>query len=351
MTVANEKNHQKSSGDRTKFALLLICTVLIFLISLSIGRYNIPISDIVKILLSTFTNIHHDWAPTMSTVVLQVRLPRLIIVSLVGAALALSGASFQAILKNPLVSSDILGVSAGAGFGAAIALYLNLDSIAVQILAIIFGMAAVGMAYAIYTLTKKSSTLILVLSGIIIGSFFSALVSLMKFLANQSASNNASFTAIVFWLLGSFSNASSYTYVAEFGIPIMIGMVVLLLLRWRINVLSLEDNEAKALGINVKRYQGIIILFSTLITASAVSVAGLVGWVGLFVPHIARMLVGSNNGKVLPVSILIGISFLVVIDDIARTLTPYEIPIGILTATIGLPIFAYLLIRQRVGWS
>ncbi len=351
MTEANDKKRRILSSDKFKGALLLICTVLVFIISLGLGRYNVPVPDLIKILFSTFLKIHQDWSSTMTTVVLNVRLPRLIMVALVGAALAISGASFQAVLKNPLVSSDILGVSAGAGFGAAVGIYFNLNIISVQVLAITVGMGAVGMAYAIYTLTKKSSTLILVLSGIIIASFFSALVSLMKFLANQSAANNASFTAIVFWLLGSFSNAGTYANVIQFVPPIIIGIAVLLLLRWRINVLSLEDTEAKALGVNVKRDQGIVIFFATLITASAVSVAGLVGWVGLFVPHIARMLVGSNNSKVLPVSILIGISFMIAIDDIARTLTPYEIPIGILTAIIGLPIFAYLLVRQKVGWS
>jgi iron complex transport system permease protein len=271
-------------------------------------------------------------------------------VALVGAALSISGASFQAVLKNPLVSSDILGVSAGAGLGAAIGLYLNLNVITVQVLALALGMAAVGMAYGIYSLTKRVTTLILVLSGIIVGSFFSALVSLMKFLSSQSAPANSAFSAIVFWLLGSFANVTS-SDVIQFGIPIVLGIAVLLLLRWRVNVLSLEDTEAKALGINVKRDQGIIIFSATLITASAVSVAGLVGWVGLFVPHLARMLVGSNNNKVLPVSILIGITFLIAMDDIARTLTPYEIPIGILTAIVGLPLFAYLLVRKRVGWS
>ena len=330
---------------------MLICTVLIFLISLGLGRYYIPIADLFKILFSTIWPIPRTWSLTMSTVVLDVRLPRLIMVALVGGALSISGACFQAILKNPLVSSDILGVSAGAGFGAAIGLYFSQNTVTIQILALVLGMAAVGMAYAIYTLTKKSSTLILVLSGIIVGAFFSALVSLIKFLANQSQPNNGAFTAIVFWLLGSFANTSSYADVIQFGLPIVFGIAVLLLLRYRINVLSLEDTEAKALGINVKRYQVIVIFFATLITASAVSVAGLVGWIGLFVPHVARMLVGSNNSRVLPVSILIGVTFLIVIDDIARTLTPYEIPIGILTAIVGLPIFAYLLIRQRVGWS
>ncbi len=350
MSEANEKKRRALSSGKLG-VLLLICTVLVFIISLGIGRYYVPIPDLIKILLSTFLPIHHDWTPTMSTVVLEVRLPRLIIVALVGAALSISGASFQAILKNPLVSPDILGVMAGAGFGASIGLYFSLNLITVQVLALVLGMAAVGMAYAIYSLTKRSSTLILVLSGIIVGSFFSALVSLLKFLANQSLANNGAFTAIVFWLLGSFANAGTYTNVIQFGPPIVIGIAVLLLLRWRVNVLSLEDTEAKALGVNVKRYQGIIIFFATLITASAVSVAGLVAWVGLFVPHVARMLVGSNNSKVLPVSILIGISFLIAMDDIARTLTPYEIPIGILTAIVGLPLFAYLLVRQRVGWS
>jgi len=351
MSQANERKRRTQLSDRLKYALLIICTILIFLVSMGIGRYNVPIPDLIKILLSRFMKIQRTWPATMTTVVILVRLPRLIMVALVGAALAISGSSFQAILKNPLVSSDILGVSAGASFGAAIALYFNMNAISVQLLAILFGMAAVGMAYAIYSLTRKSSTLILVLSGIIIGSFFSALVSLMKFLANQSATNNQVFSVIVFWLLGSFANAGTYANIIEFGPPIVVGIIVLLLLRWRINVLSLDDAEAKSLGVNVKLYRGVIILFSTLITASAVSVAGLVGWIGLFVPHIARMLVGSNNSKVLPVSVLIGISFLIVIDDIARTLTPYEIPIGILTAVIGLPLFAYLLMRQRVGWS
>ncbi len=331
--------------------LLIICTALIFIISLGIGRYNVPVESVIKILLSKLVTIQQDWSPTMSIVVLQIRLPRLIMVALVGGALAISGATFQATLKNPLVSSDILGVSAGAGFGAAIGLYFQLNVISIQILALVFGMAAVGMAYAIHSLTRKSSTLILVLSGIIVGSFFSALVSLIKFLANQSLPSNGAFTAIVFWLLGSFSNAGTYANVFQFGPPILIGIIVLLLLRWRVNVLSLEDTEAKALGVNVKLYQGVIIFFATLITASAVSVAGLVGWIGLFVPHVARMLVGSNNSKVLPVSILIGISFLIAMDDIARALTPYEIPIGILTAIVGLPLFAYLLVRQKVGWS
>ena len=282
----------------------------------------------------------------MGTVILQVRLPRLLMVSLVGASLSISGASFQGILKNPLVSSDILGVAAGAGFGASLGILLMLDPLSIQILALAFAMLAVSLAYGINSIYKRSSTLILVLCGIIVSSFFSSLVSLMKYVSDP----NTTLAAIVFWLLGSFASVTSAS-VIQYAIPMIIGIVVLLLLRWRINVLSLEDKEAKALGVNVKRDQGIIIFFASLITASAVCVCGLISWVGLIVPHIARMIVGPNNSKVLPASVLIGISYLIIIDDLARTLAPNEISIGILTGTIGAPFFGYLLLRKRVGWS
>lgn len=300
----------------------------------------------IQILSSSFLPIQHTWSPVLDIVVFDVRLPRLIIVTLVGASLSVSGASFQGILKNPLVSPDILGVASGAGFGASLAIVLSQSPASFQLFAFIFGIVAVVLAYGINSLYRTSSTLILVLSGVIVETFFSSLIALTKYVADPLNK----LPAITYWLLGSFASVSNND-VIQFGAPMIIGVAVLLLLRWRVNALSLPDTEAKALGLNVRRLQVVIIFFATLITASAVCVSGIIGWVGLIVPHIARMLFGPNNSKVLPASVLIGVSYLIIIDDIARTLLPNEIPIGILTGIIGAPFFGYLLFRQRVGWT
>ncbi len=346
MSETTEKKHSRLSSWKFKAFLLLLFPIVVFLVSLCIGRYFVPIPDVLKILASTFLPVEHTWPPTMETAILVVRLPRLVLVALVGASLSISGASFQGILKNPLVSPDILGVAAGAGFGASLGILLGFNPLMIQILAMTFAIVAVGLAYGINSIYRRSSTLVLVLCGIVVGSFFSSLVSLLKYVSDP----NTTLAAIVFWLMGSFANVKAVD-ILQFGVPMIIGIVALLLLRWRINVLSLEDTQAKALGINVKRYQGVIIFLATLTTASAVCVSGIISWVGLIVPHIARMLVGPNNSKVLPASVLIGIGYLIIIDDLARTIAPNEISIGILTGTIAAPFFAYLLLRQRVGWS
>jgi iron complex transport system permease protein len=344
--LQEKKAKSRLANPRTKTAIILLAPITIFLVSLTIGRYYIPIDTVIKILASPVFPSEATWPSVMENVIFNVRLPRLIIVSLVGASLSISGASFQGILKNPLVSSDILGVAAGAGFGAALAILFFPDSTLVQISALAFGMLAVGLAYAINSFYKKSSTLILVLAGIIVGAFFSSLISFAKYIAPLETK----LPEIVFWLLGSFASITTNDLI-RYAPPMIIGIVVLLLLRWRINVLSLEDAQAKSLGLNVKRYQGVIVFFATLITASAVCVSGIISWVGLIVPHIARMIVGPNNSKVLPASVLIGMSYLIIIDDIARSLVANEIPMGVLTGLIGAPFFGYLLLRQRVGWS
>ena len=339
-------------NPKLKTAILFSSPIIIFLVSLCIGRYFVPINTVIDILWSKFVevlslnfiNVPVTWTTIMEAVVINVRIPRLIIVSAVGASLAISGASFQGILKNPLVSSDILGVAYGAGFGAALAILFAPDLI--QILAFGFGMLAVALAYGINSFYKRSSTLILVLSGIIVGSFFSSLISLAKYTADPETK----LPEIVFWLLGSFASVTMDD-VFQYVPWMLAGIIVLLALRWRVNVLSLDDMQAKSLGLNIKRYQGVIIFFCTLITAAAVCVSGIIGWVGLIVPHIARMIVGPNNSKVLPASVVIGMSYMMIIDDIARTLVANEIPIGVLTGIIGAPFFGYLLLRQRVGWS
>jgi iron complex transport system permease protein len=338
----------KSRWNNPKIAavLLLLAPLTIFLFSLCVGRYSIPVDTVIKILASPVVPMEHTWPSIMGTVIFNVRLPRLIMVSLVGASLAISGASFQGILKNPLVSSDILGVAYGAGFGAALAILFFPDPATIQLFALGFGMLAVGLAYGINSFYKRSSTLILVLSGIIVGAFFSSLISLAKYTADPETK----LPEIVFWLLGSFASVT-ISDVIQYAFPMVLGIVVLLLLRWRINVLSLDDMQAKSLGLNIKRYQGIIVFFATLITAAAVCVSGIISWVGLIVPHIARMIVGPNNSKVLPASIVIGMSYLLIIDDVARCVVSNEVPIGVLTGLIGAPFFGYLLLRQRVGWS
>ncbi|MCW4006362.1 MAG: iron ABC transporter permease [Candidatus Bathyarchaeota archaeon] len=341
-----QKAKSKWSNPKLKGAALLLAPIIIFLISLCLGRYSIPVDTVTKILVSPFVHVEPTWPSIMETIIFNVRLPRLIMVCLVGASLSISGAAFQGILKNPLVSSDILGVAYGAGFGAALAILLFPDASSIQLFALGFGMLAVGLAYGINSMYKRSSTLILVLSGIIVGAFFSSLISLIKYTADPETK----LPEIVFWLLGSFASIT-INEVIQYAIPMVVGIVVLLLLRWRINVLSLDDAQAKTLGLDIKKYQGIIIFFATLITASAVCVSGIISWVGLIVPHIARMIVGPNNSKVIPASILIGASYLMIIDDVARTLVPNEIPIGVLTGIFGAPFFGYLLFRQKVGWS
>ena len=331
---------------KLKTLVLFSSPFIIFLVSLCIGRYSIPITTVVEILSSRIIQTPVTWTDIMESVVINVRLPRLVIVSLVGASLAISGASFQGILKNPLVSSDILGVASGAGFGAALAILFFPGATSIQMFAFGFGMLAVASAYAINSFYRRSSTLILVLSGIIVSSFFSSLISLMKYTADPETK----LPEIVFWLLGSFASVT-VDDVFQYAPYMIVGIIVLVALRWRINVLSLDDMQAKSLGLNIKRYQGVIIFFCTLISAAAVCVSGIIGWVGLIVPHIARMIVGPNNSKVLPASVVIGMSYMMIIDDIARTLVANEIPMGVLTGIIGAPFFGYLLLRQRVGWT
>jgi iron complex transport system permease protein len=281
----------------------------------------------------------------METVIFQVRLPRVVAGALVGASLALSGASFQGLFRNPLVSAQILGVTSGAGFGAAIAILLSGEPVLTQVSAFAFGIIAVGLAYLISRTYRSPSTLTLVLAGIIIGALFSALTSLVKYVADPYER----LPSIAFWLMGSLSMISIGDVFWMLP-PIILGATVLMLIRWRINILSMGEEEAQALGVNVERLKLTIVACSTLMTAAAVSVSGIVGWVGLVIPHIGRMLVGPDHKVLLPASIAIGSSYLMIVDDIARTLTVSEIPLGILTAIVGAPFFAYLMRKRMVGW-
>jgi iron complex transport system permease protein len=328
-----------------KVALLLLPFIL-GLASIGVGRYEVDFMVQLKILISQIFPMEQTWTDVEETVVLNVRLPRIILAMLIGGGLAIAGAAFQGMFANPLVSPDILGVSAGAGFGAAIGILLFGNSFTMQIFALIMGMLAIGFTFLIGGFRRDLPIFMLVLAGTVTSALFQALVSLVKFLADPEEK----LPSITYWLMGSLGTASYQDlYVA--GPLILIGIIILYSLRWRLNILSLSEEEARSLGISVTKLKWFVILGATLITASAVSVAGIIGWVGLIIPHIARMIVGSNNQYVLPTSISIGACYLLVIDNLARSLTAAEIPLSILTAIIGAPFFAYLLRKTGGGWG
>lgn len=320
--------------------------LIIIFISLLLGRYPLEPATIFAILFSKLGLANFPYSETAATIVWDIRLPRALLGAFVGASLAVSGAAFQGVFRNPLVSSNILGVSPGAGFGAALAIILFNNNFMIYIFAFAFGLLAVLFSYFIGKNYQTTTTVMLILGGTIVSSVFSALTSLIKYLADPYDQ----LPKIVFWLMGSLASAS-YKDIMIAGIPMTIGVVGLLLIRWRINVLSMGEKEAKALGVNVRILQGILIFCATLATAGAVCVSGVIGWVGLVIPHISRMLVGSDNRLIIPTSISLGACYLVFIDNLSRSLTGSELPLGILTAIIGAPFFVYLLKRKVGGWT
>ncbi|OIQ60578.1 putative ABC transporter permease protein [Moorella thermoacetica] len=319
--------------------------LLVFLFSFPLGRYPISPGQLLTILAAKVFPIAPTWPATLETVVFQVRLPRMLAAMLVGAALATAGAAYQGMFKNPLVSPDILGASAGAGFGAALAIYFSLGVVGIQVSSFLFGLLAVGLTWALSSRIRHDPVLILVLAGILMGTLFSSGTSLIKYVADPYDK----LPAITFWLMGSLA-AIAPRDVWTALVPILVGTLPLYLLRWRLNVLSLGEEEARSLGLDTGRLRLIVILCSTLITAASVAISGMIGWVGLIIPHLARMLVGPNYRELLPAAILIGSAYLLLVDDLARVLTSVEIPLGILTSIIGAPFFLYLLLNARRGW-
>ena len=310
------------------FAAAVIC--------IGIGRYNISPAESLGILLSPLTGREVD--PQGWSVIYHVRLPRILLALAVGMGLSVSGASFQSLFSNPLATPDTLGVATGASFGAVLALLFTRNILVVQLAALLMGLAALAGTCLISRLNGKSSILMVVLGGMVVSSLFQALVSLAKYVADPEED----LPAITYWLMGSMSRAT-YRGLAV-GIPlILLGVAVLFLLRWRLNILSLQEDETKALGIDVKKLRLIVMAAATLVTAACVSLCGQVGWVGLLIPHAARMLYGSDNRKIIPVSIGLGSAFMVAIDTASRAATAAEIPVSILTAIIGAPFFIILL--------
>ena len=325
--------------------LLIFLPIVLFFASFLIGRYPIsPVDVINTILCPIFPQL--EVSPTITTIVFEIRLPRIIAAIVVGAALAMAGAAFQSIFKNPLVSSDLLGVSNGAGFGAALAIILSGSNAVIQLFAFIFGLISVSITYLISKAYKAGGILILVLSGVAISAFFNALISAIKFVADP----DDKLPEIVYWLMGSLASVTMEKLLMIL-IPIIIGFAILLALRWHMNLLAMGDEEAQSLGLNPSRVRLLIIVGCTLLTSAAVSVSGVIGWIGLVIPHMTRMIVGPDNRILIPASLSLGASFLLLIDNISRAVIAIEIPIGILTAVIGVPIFLYLLKKGYSEWS
>ncbi|WP_241992813.1 FecCD family ABC transporter permease [Cryobacterium frigoriphilum] len=328
---------------RTRLPILISFGALltVSLLALALGRFDVPVGHVAQILVGG--DLGADTiAPTERNVVLLVRMPRVLLAALVGGGLALGGAALQAIFRNPLVSPEIIGVSAGASFGGALALLLGLGPVLLVGGSFACGLLALALVFLITSGRGGTPLLMLVLGGVVTGSFFSALVALVTYLADPFTT----LPAIVFWLLGSIAGATPGQVLVALG-PILLGTFVVLALRWRINVLSLGDDDAAALGLRPRLLRWVVLTSVALIVAGAVAVSGVISWVGLVIPHLARMWVGPDNRVLLPVSVLLGGAFLIVVDTVARSLTAGEIPLGVLTALIGAPVFFVLLRRHR----
>lgn len=323
-------------------AILIAGLLLAAIVSLCMGQYEVSASDVVSIVFSNVIPVDGDWTDTMYRVVMYSRFPRIIAAIAVGGALSLAGAAYQGVFRNPLVSPDLLGVSNGACVGAAISIIWGLGYVGNVILAFFGGLLAVAITVLFPSLINKKSTIALVLSGVIVGGFFSSILGLLKYVADA----DTELAEITYWQLGSLAKIKNESLYIILPIMVISGLIIYLL-RWRINVISLGDSESKALGINLQKERGIIILCSTMLTASAICISGTIGWIGLIMPHLARLIVGQDNTKVIPVSTVISAIFLIVVDTTARNLTGAEIPLSIITGFIGTPFFAFVLVRQK----
>jgi len=315
-------------------------------VAFAVGRYPISPSEILTLIGAKITGAPHDLAPNVETVILQVRGPRVLAALLVGASLAAAGTAYQGMFRNPLVSPDILGVSSGAALGAVVAIFLSLGAFLVQMLAFAGGLAAVGLVYWIGSRLRGHDPLLaLVLTGVVIGSLLGSMIGLLKYLADPYNQ----LPAITFWLLGSLASIAPRDLAIAAPLALA-GLAPMLLLRWRMNLLALPDDEARALGVDTARLRTIVVTAATLMTAAAVAVSGIIGWVGLLVPHAARLLVGPGFGRLLPLAMLLGAGFLLAVDTLCRTLATIEVPPGVLTALIGTPFFLWLFALSRRSW-
>ena len=312
----------------------------LFLLSFVVGRYGVPLGQVVRILLSGVLPLEQTWTDNMAIAVLNVRLPRILLACLVGCGLSAAGTGYQTVFQNPMAAPDILGASSGACFGAALAILTGQGAVMITVFAFLASLLSVALVYLVGNHTRGNRVVNLLLAGIMVGSLFSACTSYIKLVADPTNQ----LPQITYWLMGSLSG-TRMGKVRFAAVCMAVGLVPLLLLRWRMNLLTLSPDEARAMGVHTDRLRLAVILSSTVLTAAAVSVSGMIGWVGLVIPHLSRRIVGSDCRRLMPMACLFGAAFLLLVDNMARCLTATEIPIGILTAFVGAPFFIYLMVR------
>ena len=330
-------HRREAAAARRRYAIVLLAMlavlILATLLSFWIGYYPLSPGDVVRAFLARF-GVDSQMDPNAVTIFWNIRLPRILSAVFIGASLSVAGASYQSMFRNPLVSPDILGVSSGASLGAAIAILCGRPNYVVQLAAFIGGVSAVALSYAISRKSVHSQTLSLVLTGSMVMALCNAGVTMIKYVADP----NDVLQQITFWLMGSLTKTDMESFLWS-GVPMAAGLAVVLVLRWRLNVLTLDEEEARSLGVNVRRYRLIFIAASTLLSASAVCLGGLIGWVGLMVPHMARALVGADSGRLIPACAMLGGAYLLLMDDLARSILSLELPIGVVTSIMGAPFF------------
>lgn len=331
------------SENHLKNILFMLLPPIALLGSLTLGRYGLSIPTLVQAFLA---GVHHA-SSTEATILWDIRLPRVLAAMLIGAALAVSGSAYQSLFRNPMISPDILGASAGSCFGAALAILCSLNIWMTQLIAFLMGLGAVLLTFLIAEMISQSRSklLVYILTGMVISALFSAFISIIKYTADP----DSKLPAITFWLMGSLSSITNRDLI-WLVIPLIVSLIPLWLYRWQLDVLTYGEDEARSLGINPHRLQIIVIISSTLLSSASVSLCGMIGWVGLIIPHMARLVVGPNFQKMLPASMLIGSTFLLVVDNLARCLFETDIPLGIITAIIGAPFFIILLLKGNKKW-
>jgi iron complex transport system permease protein len=327
--------------------IALAVLVLGLVVAFTVGRYPVSLGELIEVIVARIVGRPSSAPAAVENVVLLVRGPRVIAAVVIGAALAVAGTAFQGLFRNPLVSPDILGASSGAALGAVVGIYLSLGVIGIEALAFAGGLAAVAAVYVIGSLLNaRDPILVLVLTGVVVGALLGAGVGLVKYLADPYNQ----LPAMTFWLLGSLAATTAADLVPLAG-PVVLGTALILALRWRLDVMSLPEDEARALGVATGPLRIAIVAAATLVTSASVAASGIIGWVGLVVPHLARALVGPEFPRLIPTAALLGGGYLLLIDTLARTAAPVEIPLGILTAVIGTPFFIWLLAGMQRTWS
>jgi iron complex transport system permease protein len=334
--------HRPLNAPPLTLSILCIVFLSCFVVSFMIGKFPVKPAELAHALFNRLFNGAQDWSAQVDAVIFNIRLPRVVAAAMIGAGLSAAGVCYQSLFINPLVSPDILGSSAGAGFGAALAIMTGAPYLLISVSAFSFGLSAVIAAVLIASTARSNPTLALVLAGIMLGSLFSSATAFLKLIADQT---NV-LPAITYWLMGSLAGIRT-TDLSLAAPPVMLGLLILFFCRVPLNLMTMGEDEARSMGINTRLIRVAVIAGATIISAACVSISGMIGWVGLVIPHFARMIAGPDNRVLLPASMLLGASYLLVVDNVARTISTSEIPIGILTSFIGAPFFVYLILRTR----